>query len=93
LTPPEPVFEEPWQAKAFALAVQLNEAGVFSWSEWAAALGAELATGRPYYEAWVSTLETLATGKGLAETSALRNLQAAWEQAYLRTPHGKPVEL
>jgi nitrile hydratase accessory protein len=38
-----PVFAEPWQAHAFAPAVELSEAGVCSWSEWAVALGAELA--------------------------------------------------
>jgi len=34
-----PVFAEPWQAQAFALAVNLSEAGWFTWPEWAAALG------------------------------------------------------
>ena len=29
-----PVFNEPWQAQAFAMAVTLHEAGYFSWSEW-----------------------------------------------------------
>ena len=36
----EPVFAEPWQAHAFALAVKLSDAGVFSWAEWTQALGA-----------------------------------------------------
>jgi nitrile hydratase accessory protein len=95
LTPPEAEapFDAPWQATAFALAVKLSEAGAFTWSEWAAALGAELATGRPYYEAWVCALESLAAGKGLASPAALEARRLAWEQAYLRTPHGRPVEL
>ncbi|HYM25496.1 MAG TPA: nitrile hydratase accessory protein, partial [Vicinamibacterales bacterium] len=38
-----PVFAEPWQAQAFALAVKLSDAGYFTWKEWAAALAAELA--------------------------------------------------
>ena len=33
-----PVFAEPWQAQAFALAVKLSEPGHFTWKEWAAAL-------------------------------------------------------
>jgi hypothetical protein len=33
-----PVFAEPWQAQAFALAVKLSEQGHFTWTEWAAAL-------------------------------------------------------
>src|SRR4051794_2506907 len=38
-----PVFAEPWQAQAFALAVRLSAQGHFTWTEWADALAAELA--------------------------------------------------
>ena len=38
----EPVFAEPWQAQAFALAVKLSEQGYFTWKEWTVALGDEL---------------------------------------------------
>ena len=34
-----PVFAEPWQAQAFAMAVQLHERGLFTWPEWAETLG------------------------------------------------------
>jgi len=34
----EPVFNEPWEAQAFAMAVHLHQQGVFTWSEWAQAL-------------------------------------------------------
>src|ERR1700760_1807545 len=37
-----PVFAEPWQAQAFALALKLSEQGHFTWKEWAEALAAEL---------------------------------------------------
>ncbi len=37
-----PVFAEPWQAQAFALAVRLSAQGHFTWKEWAAALADEL---------------------------------------------------
>ena len=36
-----PVFAEPWQAQAFALAVKLSDQGYFTWKEWAATLGDE----------------------------------------------------
>ena len=36
-----PVFAEPWQANAFALAVKLSEQGHFTWQEWASAHGPE----------------------------------------------------
>lgn len=97
-----PVFAEPWQAQAFALAVKLSEAGHFTWKEWAAALADELkaaeARGEPddgshYYEHWLATLERLVMAKGLADESALRERKDAWADAYRHTPHGKPVEL
>ena len=97
-----PVFAEPWQAQAFALAVKLSEAGHFTWKEWAAALADELkaaeARGEPddgahYYEHWVATLERLVTAKGLTDESTLHERKDAWADAYRHTPHGKPVEL
>jgi nitrile hydratase accessory protein len=97
-----PVFAEPWQAQAFALAVNLSEEGHFTWSEWAAALGAEFKAaadrgepddGSRYYEHWLAALERLVTEKGLTDRAALATRKAAWADAYRHTPHGKPVEL
>ena len=94
-----PVFAEPWQAQAFALAVQLHERHAFTWSEWAQALSAELAAAGPaddgsrYYEHWLAALERLVMAKRLAGVEALRDRKDAWEAAYLRTPHGRPVSL
>lgn len=93
-----PVFAEPWQAQAFALTLKLHEAGAFSWTDWAQALSAELARdpeddGTRYYEHWVAALEGLVTGRNLAATAELASRKVAWKNAYLRTPHGKPVEL
>ena len=97
-----PVFAEPWQAQAFALAVKLHEAGHFTWKEWSEALGAEIATARErgepddgsrYYDRWLATLERLMAAKGLLEPGARRHRKEAWAQAYRDTPHGKPVEL
>jgi nitrile hydratase accessory protein len=97
-----PVFAEPWQAQAFALAVKLSEDGHFSWKEWAAALAAELKAaadrgepddGSKYYEHWLATLERLVTAKGLTDRAALAERKEAWADAYRHTPHGKPVEL
>jgi nitrile hydratase accessory protein len=93
-----PVFAEPWQAQAFALAVQLSEAGYFTWSEWAETLGAELLAagdddGSRYYETWLRALERLSLSKGLTDAATLDQRTAAWADAYRRTPHGQPVEL
>jgi nitrile hydratase accessory protein len=100
LSPPEPEapFAEPWQAQAFALTLQLHAQGAFSWSEWAAALSAELKAagpddGRRYYEHWLAALERLVAERGLAAPDDLTERKAAWAEAYRRTPHGRPVEL
>jgi nitrile hydratase accessory protein len=97
-----PVFAEPWQAQAFALAVKLSEEGHFTWKEWAAALAAELRAaadrGEPddglhYYEHWLATLERLVKERGLSDGAELATRKEAWADAYRHTPHGKPVEL
>lgn len=97
-----PVFAEPWQAQAFALAVRLSEQGHFEWKEWAAALARELESalrrgepddGSRYYEHWVAALERLIVAKGLADAAALSSRKAAWADAYRHTPHGEPVHL
>jgi nitrile hydratase accessory protein len=97
-----PVFAEPWQAQAFALAVKLSEQGHFTWKEWAAALADELKVaadrgdpddGSHYYEHWLAALERLITRKGLTDQVALLERKEAWADAYRHTPHGKPVEL
>lgn len=96
------VFADPWQARAFALTVQLSERGYFTWKEWTEALGSELGAlversdrndDLRYYECWLRALEQLVSVKGLADRVALRNRQAAWADAHEHTPHGKPVGL
>jgi nitrile hydratase accessory protein len=97
-----PVFAEPWEAQAFALAVKLSEQGYFTWKEWAAALADELKAaenrgepddGTQYYEHWLTALERLVVEKGLTNREAMHERKEAWTEAYLHTPHGKPVEL
>jgi nitrile hydratase accessory protein len=90
-----PVFAEPWEAQAFAMAVKLNEAGVFQWSEWAETLGAELKAHpeRPYYESWLAALESLVEAKGLMTQDERHTREEAWERAAKATPHGQPIIL
>jgi nitrile hydratase accessory protein len=66
-----PVFREPWEARAFGLAVALQESGLFGWGEWAETLGAVIAEtqdpdGSLYYHCWLEALERLAAQKGVA---------------------------
>ena len=97
-----PVFREPWEAQAFAMALALHERGVFTWPEWAAALAAEIKraqaagdpdTGETYYRHWLATLEGLISAKGVATSETLHRYRDAWDHAADRTPHGSPIEL
>ena len=89
----EPVFAEPWQATAFALTIALHERGLFSWSEWADALGAEVKSGDPYYHCWMRALEKLLLANGIAAPQEVDAVAGAWERAAHATPHGKPILL
>lgn len=97
-----PVFREPWEAQAFALAVSLHERGVFTWKEWAQILGEEIKkaqaagdpdTGETYYRHWMATLERIVAEKRLTDAGTLARTRDAWERACARTPHGVPIEL
>ena len=97
-----PVFRAPWEAQAFALAVALQARGVFTWSEWAVALGAEIKraqaagdpdTGDTYYRHWLAALERIVADKGVATSTALARTRDAWDHAADRTPHGEPIKL
>lgn len=94
-----PVFAEPWQAQAFAMAVGLHAKGLFTWSEWAEALGREIAAAGPsdppenYYRRWLAALEGLVEEKGAMTHEERLERIAAWDRAAHATPHGMPIEL
>jgi nitrile hydratase accessory protein len=97
-----PVFREPWEAHAFALALALYDRGLFAWTEWAAKLGEEIKkaqaagdpdTGETYYRHWLATLERIVAEKSVTTSQALAQHYDAWDRAAHRTPHGTPIEL
>jgi nitrile hydratase accessory protein len=97
-----PVFREPWEAQAFAMALALHGRGLFSWTEWAAALADQIRraqasgdpdTGDTYYRHWLATLERLVAEKGVASVETIDRYRNAWDHAADRTPHGSPIEL
>jgi nitrile hydratase accessory protein len=97
-----PVFQEPWEARAFAMALALHESGLFSWEEWARVLGEEIRkaqaagdpdTGHSYYGHWLATLERIVAEKGVTTADILARYARAWDHAADRTPHGMPIEL
>ena len=73
----ELVFATPWEARAFGLAVALQESGVYEWREFSAALAAEIARAEQagdtstYYERWLLSLEKLLTVNGLLTPSEI----------------------
>ena len=97
-----PVFREPWEAQAFAMALALHARGLFTWPEWAATLAAEIRraqaggdpdAGETYYRHWLNALERLVAEKGVTDATTLARYHDAWDRAADRTPHGEPIEL
>jgi nitrile hydratase accessory protein len=97
-----PIFNEAWEAQAFAMVVALHEAKLFSWGEWSAALSREIAAASQtsdrdpdasYYHHSLAALEALVVAKGAASRSILEERKAAWARAAEATPHGEPILL
>src|SRR6202790_3279231 len=97
-----PVFREPWEAQAFAMALTLHERGLFTWNEWAATLADEIKRaqaggdpddGKAHYRHLLATLERLVSAKGVASSETLHRYRDAWDRAADRTPHRSPIEL
>ena len=98
----DPVFDEPWQAEALAIADTLVSEGIFSPRAWSEALGKELRAAESegsadnqetYYNCVLSALEQLVAEYSDIDQQAMARKRQDWEQAYLATPHGQPVRL
>ncbi|MFK5978382.1 MAG: nitrile hydratase accessory protein [Rhizobiaceae bacterium] len=95
-----PVFSEPWEAQAFAMAVSLNRQGVFTWSKWTETIGALIEadkkpdqTGERYYQYWLTALEQLVAENTPISSEQLAERKDAWDKAARATPHGEAIEL
>ena len=91
-----PVFREPWEAQAFAIAVRLHEQGCFTWSEWAATLSEEIARaqrdgdpdlGMTYYRHWLRALERIAEAKSLVAMEEIETRAASLRASALPHDH------
>jgi nitrile hydratase accessory protein len=95
----EPVFEEPWQAQAFAMAAMLQQQGLVTPREWMDALAGEIAAsgeaddGARYYDHVLAALEKVVARKGLITPAELSRRKDEWDAAARATPHGQPIEL
>ncbi len=97
-----PVFDEPWQAQAFALTVKLSEAGHFTWGEWADIFGAEIAKATKkgngcgnenYYLCWLAALEKIVSVKNILTSDQLVERKEKWRHANEHTDFGAPIVL
>ena len=83
----ELVFEEPWEGRAFGLAVAMNEGGVYDWPDFRDRLVAETAADEQhgerggYYQRWIRALERLALDRGLVTSAELEARTAACAEA------------
>lgn len=98
----EPVFDEPWQAQVLAMVDTLIANGTIGATAWSDSLGSELKKTQlsgandnitTYYKAVLRALEQLLDRYTDISETEVSNKRDAWEQAYLATPHGQPVNL
>ncbi len=98
----DPVFDEPWQAEALAIADILVSKGMFSARTWSEALGKALKDAQSvgavdnqqtYYNCVLSALEQLVAEHSDIDQQTMATKRQDWEHAYLSTPHGQPVRL
>jgi len=98
----QPAFDEAWQAEVLAIADTLVQNGLFSAGAWSDALGAALEKAaaddavddqETYYRCALHALETLVAEHSDIDQRAMQGKREDWEQAYLSTPHGQPVNL
>ena len=94
------MFGEPWHAQTLAFADLLVKSGGVSSARWAETLGAEIAalgaepdSRETYFRAVLAALERVLMENGSVTRAELDEREHQWARAYLRTPHGRPVEL
>ena len=97
------VFQNPWHSQLFVITVQLSEKENFSWKEFVEVFGDSLKKQRSisknldgsndYFSCWLNALEEILIKKNISNQDTLMLLKKDWTQAYLSTPHGKPVNI
>ena len=83
-------FQNPWHGQVFAITVQLSENGHFSWTEFVEIFGDSLKEARLKLSDLNGNDDIF---KKLANIDILSSLKGDWTNAYLSTPHGKPVKI
>jgi len=89
----ELIFQAPWEARAFGLAVALNQQDLYKWREFSAELAVTIAAAdqkndpSSYYTRWVASLEELIIAKGLLSREQL-DAKTAEYAANIDDDHG-----
>ena len=87
----ELAFDEPWESRAFGLAVALDEAGIVRWDEFRDRLVTHIRAweqahaggeGWSYYERWHDALEALLVERGLVSDAELERCAEAIEHEH-----------
>jgi nitrile hydratase accessory protein len=97
---PEAIFSEPWEARAFAVAVALSEAGQFRWAEFQQSLIEEIGAaekdgrttrgGADYYRHWLGALTRLLNAKGIVGCAELEaQIAEVGPPPPSQNPHGQ----
>lgn len=77
----EPVFDAPWQSRAFGMVVRLHTAGLYPWDDFKALLIDEIAKqpchegpldSTQYYLQWVNAFWRLLVSKGLLSEEEMK---------------------
>jgi hypothetical protein len=76
-----PEFEEPWQARAFAIVNLLVQDGVLTASDWSNCLGGkrdvDAAVDQGYWYDWLESIEGLLQGEGILTDAHIRSAISA----------------
>ena len=88
----ELVFDEPWESRAFGVAVALHDAGIVDFETFRAMLIQEIASwetehgpsgeGCRYYERWLTALERTLLAAGIVDPAAMGASRAAIERRW-----------
>ena len=103
--PGQRAFDQPWELRAFAMAVAAYHNGQYEWSEFQLSLIEAIKqweqgdSGEPwsYYEHWLTALETVLAGSGALSEAALdertRAVLGTPRNANHHEAHGEPVAI
>ena len=89
--PDDPVFAEPWEARIFALVVELNRQGRFPWKQFQTLLAEVIKDAdRPYYLSWQIAAERLLSNLSLASPAEIDRVVAELrpDDRTVRVHHG-----